>query len=129
MKLATLTRALTIARPLAPGAEHPVAQAAAAPAETRYLPSRLTYLSLVRGGAPAIRQARPSLRSLSFAVLVGMPIAVGAAYYFAVAADQYVAEFRFTLNTVDPPRFDPFSLLAGNATHSPAALESQILVQ
>ncbi len=40
-----------------------------------------------------------------------MPIAVAAAYYFAVAADQYVAEFRFTLNTVEPPRVDPLSLL------------------
>ena len=40
----------------------------------------------------------------------------GAPIYFAVAADQYVAEFRFTLNTADPPRFDPLSLLAGNAT-------------
>jgi capsular polysaccharide transport system permease protein len=78
---------------------------------------------------PVLRQARVSLRGLSFAVLVVMPIAVTAAYYFAVAADQYVAEFRFTLNTVDPPRFDPLSLLAGSATHSPAALDSQILVQ
>jgi capsular polysaccharide transport system permease protein len=82
---------------------------------------------------PAARQsrqpARPSLRMVSFVALVLIPIAVSAAYYFAVAADQYVAEFRFTLNTVDPPRVDPLSLLTGGATRSPAALDSQILVQ
>ena len=84
----------------------------------------------VRGShSPTIRPPRPSLRTLSFAVLVVVPIALTAAYYFAVAADQYVAEFRFTLNTVDPPHFDPLSLLAGTATHSSAAAESQILVQ
>jgi capsular polysaccharide transport system permease protein len=61
--------------------------------------------------------------------LVLVPIAVAAAYCFAVAADQYVAEFRFTLNSADPPRFDPLSMLIGNAAQSPAALESQVLVQ
>ena len=125
MRLGSLTRALPIARPLAPAAEHPVAVSV----DGRHALSGLTRLGLVRAGTPAIRHARPSLRGLSFAALVVMPIAVAAAYYFAVAADQYVAEFRFTLNTVDPPRFDPLSLFAGNATRSPAALESQILVQ
>ncbi len=125
MRLGSLTRALPIARPLAPAVEHPVAVSV----DGRHALSGLTRLGLVRAGTPAIRHARPSLRRLSFAALVVMPIAVAAAYYFAVAADQYVAEFRFTLNTVDPPRFDPLSLFAGNATRSPAALESQILVQ
>jgi len=133
MKLATLTRALAIVRPPSPAAEHPIAaQAEAArpvPTEARPAPAVLPRLSLVRAATPAIRQTRPSLRGLSFAALVVVPIAVTAAYYFAIAADQYVAEFRFTLNAVDPPRFDPLSLLAGNATHSPAAVESQILVQ
>jgi len=41
-----------------------------------------------------MRPVRPSLRGLSFAALVVMPIAVAAAYYFAVAADQFVAEFH-----------------------------------
>jgi capsular polysaccharide transport system permease protein len=73
--------------------------------------------------------ARPSLRALSFIVVVLLPTALAAAYYFAVAADQYVAEFRFTLNAVDAPRLGPLSLLAGNVTQSPATLESQVLVQ
>jgi capsular polysaccharide transport system permease protein len=129
----TLTRALAVARPLSPAAEHPVAVSAGAarpvPAEGRQALTGLPRLSLVGAGTPAIRSARPSLRGLSFAALVVMPIAVAAAYYFAVAADQYVAEFRFTLNTADPPRLDPLSFLAANATQSPAAMEAQILVQ
>jgi capsular polysaccharide transport system permease protein len=130
MKLATLSRALALVRPPSPAGEYPVAAGGQpVPAEVRDAPLALPRLSLVRAATPAIRQPRPSLRTLSFAVLVVMPIAVAAAYYFAVAADQYVAEFRFTLNTVDPPRLDPLSLFAGNATHSPAVAESQILVQ
>src|SRR5437868_15151395 len=43
--------------------------------------------------------------------------------------DQYVSEFRFSLNSIDPPRLDPLSLLAGNVSHSPAGSESQIVVQ
>jgi capsular polysaccharide transport system permease protein len=73
--------------------------------------------------------ARPSLRTLSFVALVLLPTAVAAAYFFAVASDQYVAEFRFTLNSVDPPRFDPLSMLIGGAAQSPATIESQVLVQ
>jgi len=91
--------------------------------------TRLTRRALVPVRSNGTPPAAPSLRVLSFIALVLMPVAVTAAYYFAVAADQYVAEFRFTLNTVEPPRVDPLSLLTGNATHSAAALESQILVQ
>jgi capsular polysaccharide transport system permease protein len=76
-----------------------------------------------------IGPARPSARALSFIALVLLPVAIAAAYYFAVAADQYVAEFRFTLSTAESPRLDPLSLLAGSATQSPVAIESQILVQ
>jgi capsular polysaccharide transport system permease protein len=72
---------------------------------------------------------RQSLRVVSFVAVVLMPVAIVAAYFFAVAADQYVAEFRFTLSTIEPPRLDPLSLLAGNAAPSPVAVESQILVQ
>jgi capsular polysaccharide transport system permease protein len=122
----TLARALAIAWPLSPAAAAPVPATAVAALP----PARLTLVPGALPGAPPImRQARPSLRGLSFMVLVLIPIAVAGAYYFAVAADQYVAEFRFTLNTADPPRLDPLALLAGTAMHSPAALESQILVQ
>ena len=130
MKLGTLTRALTMARPVSPVGDQPVAGQIGTPLrESRYPPPQLVRPGLLRARLPGLRQARPSLHGLSFAIVVVVPIALAAAYYLAIAADQYVAEFRFTLNTVDPPRFDPLSLLAGNATHSPAALESQILVQ
>lgn len=131
MTLGSLTRALALARPLPP--EYPAsAQAEAAPparAEGGRALSVFTRLALVPAGTPALRQARPSLRGLSFVALVLTPIAVAAAYYFAVAADQYLAEFRFTLNTVEPVRVDPLLRFAGNETCSPAAVELQILVQ
>ncbi len=76
-----------------------------------------------------MRSPRQTLRTVSFLVVVLLPVAVAAAYYFAVAADQYVAEFRFTLSTAEPSRLDPLSLLAGNPTQSAASIESQILVQ
>jgi capsular polysaccharide transport system permease protein len=71
----------------------------------------------------------PSPLALSFIALVLLPIMIAAVYLFTIAADQYVSEFRFSLNSIDPPRVDPLSLLAGNTSHSPAALESQIVVQ
>ena len=73
--------------------------------------------------------ARPSPRVLSFALVVLLPVTIASAYYFLIAADQFVAEFRFSLSSVEKPRFDPLSLLTSGAAHSPAALESQIVVQ
>lgn len=72
-----------------------------------------------------------SLRVLSFILVAVLPTALTADYLLAIAADQYVAEFRFTLSTVDAPRLDALSLFSGTpaAVGSPAALESQILVQ
>jgi capsular polysaccharide transport system permease protein len=78
---------------------------------------------------PPLRPRRLSLRALSFILIVVLPTALAADYLFAVAADQYVAEFRFTLSTVDAPRLDPLALLGGMSVQSPAALESQVLVQ
>jgi capsular polysaccharide transport system permease protein len=71
----------------------------------------------------------PSPLALSFIALVLLPIMVVAVYLFTIAADQYVSEFRFSLSSIDPPRLDPLSLLTGGASHSPASLESQIVVQ
>ena len=95
---------------------------------SRALTAPLRFLPPV-SRTPTPAPARPSLRLLSFLALVAMPTAVAAAYYFAIAADQYVAEFRFALNTADPPRLGPLSLLAGDTARSPATLDSQILVQ
>ena len=47
--------------------------------------------------APARTTRRAGWRRLGFAVAVAVPVIAAAVYEFAVAADQYVAEFRFTL--------------------------------
>jgi capsular polysaccharide transport system permease protein len=125
MPLPGLSRTLAVTRPPAPASEH----AGLVPAGHGNALARLTRLALVPAAARAVSQARPSLRMVSFVVLVLLPVAIAATYYFAVAADQYVAEFRFTLDTAAPPRPDPLALFAGNASGSAAALESQVLVQ
>lgn len=124
MQLPGLIRAPALAPPPAAAS----GQAALAPTGQGHALTRLTRLALVPA-PPALGQARPSLRAASFVALVLLPVAIAATYYFAVAADQYVAEFRFTLDTAETPRREPLSLLAGNTSGSPAALESQVLVQ
>jgi capsular polysaccharide transport system permease protein len=49
-------------------------------------------------------------------------------YFFLVAADQYVAEFRFALRTVEPVRIEPGSIL-GAAAPSPVGVDSYAVVQ
>ena len=44
----------------------------------------------------------PSPLALSFIALVLVPIMLAAVYLFTIAADQYVSEFRFSLNSIDP---------------------------
>lgn len=80
-----------------------------------------------RHAASAARN-RISLRGLSFVMIVLLPIAIAAIYFFAIAADQYVTEFRMSLRTVDAPRIEPLVLFAGDAGHN-AAAESQIVTQ
>jgi capsular polysaccharide transport system permease protein len=62
-------------------------------------------------------------------VLVLLPTAVAALYYFAIAADQYVAEFRLSLRMVDPPPVGPLLLFGGQPGQSTAATESHIVTQ
>src|SRR6516164_632855 len=47
--------------------------------------------------ANAARHWRFPFRLLSFVIVVAMPTILAGVYYFFVAADQYVAEFRFAL--------------------------------
>src|SRR4051812_15358 len=93
------------------------------------LPTPVFRLAETGREARAGMSSRLSPRMLSFAAVVLLPVALAASYLFVIAADQYVAEFRFSLNTADAPRLDPLSLLTGNPSRSPAALESQIVVQ
>jgi len=128
-----LSRASPSEQSLVPLAGHVIA-ASAEPGLPALAPNRSPLVGVLpREWLPVwsdrSRRAQPSLRAVAFVAAVLIPVAVAAAYLFAIASDQYVAEFRFTLNTAEPPRFDPLSLLTGNAAHSPAASEAQILVE
>ena len=120
-----------------PGNSLTLAGATAAPAPTDPAPPVLRIVpdpgtAAQAEAAPRVSRLRLRLspRLLSFIAVVVIPTAVAAFYLFAVASDQFVAEFRFTLSSAEAPRFDPAALLAGiTAAAPPAALESQILVQ
>ncbi len=82
--------------------------------------------------APAIalgrRPARFPLGLVSFLLIVALPMALAAVYYLFIAADQYVAEFRFALRSADPARADPASLFSGPPA-APVAVDSYAVVQ
>ena len=88
-------------------------------------------------GAIAVLQARNlvapkrrfPVRLLSFIVVVLIPAALAAAYYFVIAADQYVAEFRFALRTAEPVRAEIGGILQGSVAPSPIGVDSYALVQ
>lgn len=88
------------------------------------------FLAPVPKAAAAVQAHRGiSLRIPSFVVVVLLPIAAAAIYYFAIAANQYVAEFRMSLRTADAPRIEPLALLGGGAPTRAASEESQIVTQ
>jgi capsular polysaccharide transport system permease protein len=66
---------------------------------------------------------------LSFMIIVVLPALIAAAYYFLVAADQYVAEFRFALRSAEPERHDPALFLQESIAPSPMGLDSYVVVQ
>ena len=124
---ALLKRAPALDRPLTGAADYSHRNALV-PAPAAAQRAIVPFLS--HSTEPTYDEGRwPSPAALSFIACVLVPIMVVAVYLFTIAADQYVSEFRFSLSSIDPPRLDPLSLLAGNASHSPAGLESQIVVQ
>jgi capsular polysaccharide transport system permease protein len=60
---------------------------------------------------------------------VGLPLALAALYYFSVAADQYVAEFRFALRSVEPVRNEASAIFQGSVASSPIGVDSYAIVQ
>ena len=66
---------------------------------------------------------------LSFVIVVALPIGIAALYYLVIAADQYVAEFRFSLRAADAPRPIAAWPFESNAAVAPTQAESQIVVQ
>jgi capsular polysaccharide transport system permease protein len=77
----------------------------------------------------AERRPRLSLGRLSFAVIVVLPVVLAAVYYFLVAADQYVAEFRFAVRSAEPAPSELGWLLRSDVASLPAAADSYIVVQ
>ena len=62
----------------------------------------------------AARRRRFPVRLLSFIVIILVPTTLAAVYYFVIAADQYVAEFRFALRTVEPVRAELGGIFQGS---------------
>jgi capsular polysaccharide transport system permease protein len=77
----------------------------------------------------AAERHRLPLAWISFLLVVVLPVAIAAAYYFLVAADQYVAEFRFGLRSAEPVRADPGALLQQGAAPLQIGLDSYAVVQ
>jgi capsular polysaccharide transport system permease protein len=83
---------------------------------------------LARETASTAEKRQFPFRLLSFVVIVAVPTILAGVYYFLIAADQYVAEFRFALRTVEPVRIDPGSILGATAP-SPIGVDSYAVVQ
>jgi capsular polysaccharide transport system permease protein len=76
-----------------------------------------------------IERRRPSLHWLSFILVVVLPTALAALYYFLIAADQYLVEFRFGLRSVTPARNAAVVLLQQSLANSQSGLDSYAIVQ
>jgi capsular polysaccharide transport system permease protein len=61
-------------------------------------------------------------------VVVVVPAVIAGVYYFLIAADQYVAEFRFALRTAEPVRAEAATTF-GNVAPSPVGVDSYAVVQ
>ena len=82
-----------------------------------------------RQSSAAPRRRRSRLRWFSFMMIVVLPAVIAATYYFLVAADQYVAEFRFALRSAETERHDPTLFLQESIAPSPIGVDSYIVVQ
>jgi capsular polysaccharide transport system permease protein len=82
-----------------------------------------------RSFAGAAASRRFPLRSLSLVVVVAVPVVLAAVYYFFIAADQYVAEFRFALRSVEPVRTEASGIFQGSVAFSPIGVDSYAIAQ
>jgi capsular polysaccharide transport system permease protein len=76
-----------------------------------------------------LRPRRLTLGWLSFCIIVVLPVVFATAYYFLVAADQYVAEFRFSLRSAEPMPAQIAGVLQADVTPAPVAADSYVIVQ
>jgi capsular polysaccharide transport system permease protein len=77
----------------------------------------------------ALQRRRSRLGWISFVIIVLLPVMAGAYYYFLVAADQYVSEFRFALRSAEPERHDPTLFLQESIAPSAIGVDSYVVVQ
>ncbi len=91
--------------------------------------ARLVLPSEARPTTSHQLQTLRSPRIWSFLIVVVLPVVIGAIYYLAIAADQYVTEFRMTLRRAEAPQIAPPLLFGGEAVPSTAASELQIVAQ
>jgi capsular polysaccharide transport system permease protein len=77
---------------------------------------------------PDTQGRRFPLGWVAFILMVIVPGVLAGVYYFVVAADQYVAEFRFALRTAEPVRNEASTIL-GNAVPSLVGVDSYAVVQ
>lgn len=82
-------------------------------------------------GADAVtgHRRRFPRRLLSFVVVVLIPVTLAGAYYFFIASDQYIAEFRFALRSVEPARNEASAIFQGSTTSSPIGVDSYAIAQ
>ncbi|MBV8888113.1 MAG: hypothetical protein JO305_00415 [Alphaproteobacteria bacterium] len=75
------------------------------------------------------RRHRP-FRLIGFVLIVIVPVCGAAVYLFGIAADQYVAEFRFALRSAAPAPVEPAAALwHAAAASSQASLDAAAVVQ
>ena len=90
---------------------------------------RLPFRAPLPYAATAGGRRRVSAGALSFLFVVIIPTLLAAIYFFAIAADQYVVEFRFAVRSVEPVRGDAPTLLHGSVAAAQLGLDSNIVVQ
>ena len=109
-------------------------RAVVAPANAIALPvtsngSRRTVVFDHRPGSAAAHRRRSRLGWLSFAAVVVIPVLAASYYYFCIAADQYVSEFRFALRSAEAERHDPALFLQESIAPVAIGVDSYVVAQ
>ena len=109
-------------------------RAVVAPANAIALPvtsngSRRTVVFDHRPGSAVAHRRRSRLGWLSFAAVVVIPVLAAAYYYFCIAADQYVSEFRFALRSAEAERHDPALFLQESIAPVAIGVDSYVVAQ
>jgi capsular polysaccharide transport system permease protein len=82
-----------------------------------------------RQAALTSRRRQVPYRLLSFVLVVAVPAILIGIYFFYVAADQYVAEFRFALRGAEPGPAEISGFLQGSVGPSLIGVDSYAVVQ